>query len=349
MPTTLPVWTETLDNAFLETWYEIRDEIKDQITEATVIWALLKAKGCMVSQRGGRDITRNVQYALGPTPVNVEKGDTLPTGETETDTMARFTFRKKVTHVQRSIFQDRENAGKFKLRDYVKRRLMQATEAMKQQDETDMLGAFAATAETTSKAVQGLNELVPPYANATSNTYGLLNRPSAYSANASGNGVYAPTSTGTNPWWGPKYKQVTLPIEVNLVEDMKVLYNTLGNNQQDVPDAIISDQNMFEVYQTFGLDKIQLAGNTKLLDLGFQTIKFMGTDIVWTPNMIAGDMLFLCTKHIELVYDPGMWFDMDEFKPVFNSGDRVAHIFRACNLISDCLRKQGRLTSQTVS
>ncbi|KKL11579.1 hypothetical protein LCGC14_2544440, partial [marine sediment metagenome] len=39
MATTLPELTETIDNAFLHTWYEIRKEAIDNIIDATPVWA----------------------------------------------------------------------------------------------------------------------------------------------------------------------------------------------------------------------------------------------------------------------------------------------------------------------
>ena len=45
MPTTLPTLTETFDNAFTHTWYEIRPEAIDNILEATVFTMALKEYG----------------------------------------------------------------------------------------------------------------------------------------------------------------------------------------------------------------------------------------------------------------------------------------------------------------
>ena len=90
MATTLPSLTETLDTIFTNTWYEIRAEAIDNILNANVIWAALRQAGSFRPQVGGRFITRTVLY--GETPVEaVIKGDLLPEGETELETLARWT------------------------------------------------------------------------------------------------------------------------------------------------------------------------------------------------------------------------------------------------------------------
>ena len=346
MATTLPQWTRALDNQFVETWYEIRPDAIDNILLATPIWAMLKEKGCFKPQTGSEFITRTLKYAVGVTPAAVGKGDTLPMGVVETETMAKWTFRNLASHVQRDAFTDRENAGKFKIKDYVKKRLTEARDALVQMYETTILQPTVT--DESGKLWQGLNDVVPLYADATTGTYGGVARPTAYAQIGAGNGVFAPSAGNT--WWGPKYKQMTAPYEVNLVSDMKVLYNSVHNNQEP-PNCLICDQATFELYEEFAVDKSQIVKDdtTMLADLGFETLRFKGKPMFWTPNVAANNVLMLNLNYVDVVFDPGMWFDMTEWKPIPNQTDRVAHILCSGNLISDQLRRHGRLTSATVS
>lgn len=346
--TTLPQWTRLLDNSFTETWYEIRPEAIDNILLATPVWAFLKEKGCFKTQEGSESITRTIKYAVGVTPAWVAKGDTLPMGVVETETMARWMFRNLASHVQRDAFTDRENAGKFRIKDYVMKRLTEARDTLVQTFETTV-EQTEVTGET-GKTWQGLNDIVPAYANATTGTYGQLARPSAYSQIAANNGVYKPTLTQNNFWWGPAYKQMVAPFEVNLVTDMKILYNSIHNNQEP-PNCLISDQATFELYEEFGVDKTQIVKDdaSVLLDLGFETLRFKGKPFFWSPNVVASTIEMLNTDYIDVIYDPGMWFDMTEWKPIPNQTDRLAHILCSGNIISDQLRRHGKLTSASVS
>ena len=349
--TTLPTFTKRIDDAFTETWYEIRAEAIDNILNATPLWAALKAKGCLTPQVGGDTITRTIQYGTAATPIDIVKGDTLSQGEPQLETVARWTFRNMSTHVQRDLLTDRENRGKFKIKDYVAKRLKAARDSMVQQYEAELVPIATAVAETTSKAIQGLNEMIPDYtyANAgTSPAYGGIARPATLAADGN---VYRFTqagSTGSNWWWGSVYKALTLPIEVNLVSDMKSLYNGISNNMEP-PDLILSSQSLFEAYEDFGLDMAQVVKDDggQLLDLGFDVMRYKGKPWVWSNGLTftgsKAQMLMLNTKYIELVYDPGMWFDMTEWKtPPFQT-TRVAHILSTCNLISTQLRRHGRL------
>ncbi len=345
MTTTLPTLTRTIDDKFTNTWYEIRAEAIDNILDAVVVWAALKDRGRFTTQVGEEYITRTIRYGTVDSKA-VHKGSIFSQGEPKLKTMARWTWRYLSGHAQRSVFDDQKNNGEFKIASLVADRLNAARESLVAHYETRCL-ATAVTAETGDE-IQGLNDMVPTYANSSSGTYGAIGRAGDYVD--SGNGVWIPLTTSTNPWWGPKYLQLSAPYEVNLISDMKKLYNSVHNNQVP-PDLILSDQTLYELYEDFGLDASQIIKNegSTLVDLGFQVLKFKGKDMTWSPNMNSNNMLFLTTSRIEVVYDPELWFDMTHWKDIPLQGERIAHILCCCNMISTELRRHGRLTDQTVS
>jgi hypothetical protein len=334
-----------LDNAFLQTWYDIRADAVDNILNATPIWAMLKSKGCFKGQTGSEYITRTLRYGVGVTPQEVGKGDLLPMGVVETETMARWTFRNLAANIQRDTITDAENAGSAKI-NYVKQRLGEARDALTQRYETDVMRAIN-TAET-GKNIQSLFDLLPLYTNATTGTYGAIARPATFAQIAAANGVYAP-ATG-NTFWGSKYKQMTAPYEVNLVSDMKVLFNSVQNNQE-APDMLVSDQATYELYEEFAVDKSQIVKNDSkmLADLGFQNLEFKGKAWIWTPNAAVNSIMMLNTNFIEVVYRTNLWFEMTDWKDIPNQMERVAHIISSMNIIGAQPRRHGLLTSATVS
>jgi hypothetical protein len=329
MPTTLPSLTETIDNAFLHTWYEIRPEAIDNILDATVVSAALREKGCFKTQSGGRYIERTIKYGK-EAAASVVKGDIFPQGETELETAAMWKWKYIISHVQRSIFDDQINNGPSKIKDLVNTRITAARDALTEKLETDLLGTYSATAETTDKTVQGLNELIPPYASRAAATYGLIAR--------------------SNSWWVPNYKALTANPEVNLLSDMKNLYNTCTKGIA-APNLIITDQTLFELYEDFALDISQIVKdeNTHLADLGFDVLRFKGKPLVWTDSVkiTYSMMLFLNTDFIEVVYDPRMWFAMGSWKDIPLQGERIAHILSAMNVIGTQPRRHGRLYAST--
>lgn len=343
MATTLPQWSRALDNAFTETWYDIKAEATDNILLATPVWAMLKEHDCFKPQTGSEFITETIKYGVGSAPIAVSKGDTLPMNVVETETMARWSFRNIAAGIMRDLITDAENAGQYKIKDYVKKRLKEARDGINQAYEVAVERAIVT--DESGKEIQGLNDLLPPYASATSGTFGAIARPSAFSQISASNGVYAPTASGTNPWWGSKYKAMTLPFEVNLVSDMKVLYNSVHNNQEP-PNFLLSDQATFELYEEFAVDKTQIIkdDSTYLADLGFETLRFKGKAWTWTPNQTANTIKMLNLDYIQVKYRPNLWFDMTEFKSIPNQLERVAHIICAMNIIGTQPRRHGLLT-----
>lgn len=338
MPTTLPQLTQTIDNAFVTTWYEIREEAIDNILNATVLWAALNGAGCMKEQVGGELITRTLRYGTQDATA-IERGDTLPQGEPELETMAIWRWKTIASHVQRNVFDDQKNAGPAKIKDLVGMKLDAARQGMVQKYESVLLNPFAPTEN--GKELQGLHDMVPPIANRTSGTYGGIARPTAFAD--TGNGVYAPSAGNT--WWGSKYLSGSLAsIEDDLLTDMKKLYNTIHANQSP-PNLIVTDQSTFELYEEFALDISQIIKDesSRLADLGFETLRFKGKPLIWTANMTPNHMLMLNTDFIDVVYDPNFWFEMTDWKPIPLTPDRIAHILCFANMVSSQLRRHGRL------
>ena len=350
MPSTLPQYTKAIDNYFTETWFEIKPEAIDNIMLATPIWALLKEKGCFSTQVGGTNIEETIKYAVGPATTDVVKGDVLGQGEIETESAAFWTWRYKTSYVQRSAIQDQQNNGKFRIKDYVKKRLTETNQAMSQQYELDLFNVGATTlTDESGKKIQSLNELLPSFTNKSVGTYGGIARPSAYITAA--NGVSTPDPAGTNPWWGSIYKSMTLPPEVNLLSDMKTLYNAIGLNQE-YPNMILVTQNIFEIYEEFALDQVQIIkdATTYLADLGFEVLRFKGKPLFWTPNFSVNvantaknSLSMFNTDYIKVKYDPNLWFDMGDWKPIPLQLERIAHIISCMNIYTNQPRRHGRL------
>lgn len=321
MVTTLPTYSEQVDNRFINTWYDIRADSIDNILLATPVWAALRAQGCFTTQVGGKSIERTVKYAYG-TASAFGKGDVLPEGEVETETAAFWTFRYVQAHVQRTLIDDAENNGTYKIKSYVGQRLTAARDALTQKFETDLWRATV-TAET-GKEIQGLNDLVPLYTDRATGTYGKIAR--------------------SNSWWQPKYKIWSGVRNVYLLPDMRTAYNYC-DNQQNPPKLIITTQTLFELYEDFAQDKVQIVkdAGSFLVDLGFQVLRFKGKPMIYTPNITADNMLMLNTDFIEVVTDPQVWFDFTPWRDTPKQFERLANIVCRLNILGTQPRRHIRL------
>lgn len=319
----LPTLTQRIDDYFLTTWFEIRPEAIDNILESTVIWAALRNMGSWTSQVGGDFITRTIRFGTQQAKA-VSKGDVFSQGEPELETMARWEWKYLSAHVQRSVFDDQKNNGPAKIKSLVGQRLRAARESMEQHYEEKLMRTANLTEDAADKDIQGINDIVPPFGDRNTGTYGGISRSNAY--------------------WSPKYRELTAAPEVNLLSDMKVLYNDIFNNQA-APNLILSARNLFELYEEFALDISQIIKDegTRLADLGFEVLRFKGKPMVWSPNVTESNLLMLNTEFIEIVYDPELWFSMTPWKTIPLQGERIAHILSAVNLVSSQLRRHGRL------
>lgn len=337
--TTLPVYTRTLDDAFVTTWYEIREEAIDNILTATIVWNVLMGAGSFTEQTGGEIITRTIRHGE-ITPQQVIKGDVMTSGEPSLETMARWDWKYLATNVQRSVFDDQKNAGPSKIKDYVGARITAARDGLEQQFETDLWSAFS-TVET-GRGIEGLNMIVPTtIANAITGTYGGITRPTAYNA---GPGIRRPT-TG-NTWWGPTYLDGTqATLAADLLDDMRTLYNGLHRNQS-APNLMILTLEQFEIYEGEAITITQIIKDetTRLADLGYEVLRFKGKPVIWSDDITAQTLLMLNTDWIEVVYDPQLWFDMTDWKPQAFEFDRAAQILCGLNVITTQPRRHGRLT-----
>lgn len=338
---TLPTLTRTIDDDFVNTWYEIRPDVMDNVLAATPFWLALNEYGCLKTQVGGEYITRTIGYGTKSTQ-RYSKGLTLTSSEPKLDTMARWDWRFFLTDVVRSLVDDRKNAGKFKIKDYISRRITNARDCMVQDMETYAMqwGAYYPA----PLQFNGLKDICAPSSADTNNAAGGASSDTYASGTSNGN------IDRTNSWWRNQVKTGTAPASLNLVADMRTFWNTITANQES-PNFILTDQTLYEYYEDEVSDKQQIvrsAFDKKAADLGFETLTFKGATITWTSKLAptsppsGSAMYFLNMNYIECVYDPSCWFDMTEWMFSANQLERVAYIVcMTTGLITDQPRRHG--------
>lgn len=336
MAVSLPSQTRLIDTMFTTTWYEIQAKATDNILDATPTMAALKTLGRLKTQMGGDRIFKTIRYNIHTANAVGDQG-TLSMDDPDTETGAEWTWRNLEASIVRNIFEDTRNRGPAKIKSLVATKLASARDSHPQKIEARLHGAHV-SAEG-GEEIQSFNDMVPSVSEYTAGTYGKITRPSAFTTT---NGIAAPS--GGNTFWGSKYRSATAPAAMNLVSDMVKMWNGVGENMEN-PDLILCDKTLFETYELAAVAKEQIVKQTttRMADLGFEVMQFKGAMMVWSPNMTASTMKFMTSKYIELIYDPAMWFSMDDWKPVENQPKRVAHILSTCNLTASALRRFGLL------
>jgi hypothetical protein len=329
---TLPSLTRTLDDDFVNTWYEVRAAVMDNILEATILTLALKEFGCMKQQIGGEyGWTDTVGYGEKATQ-RFQAGSTLTQEVKKLDTFAKAPWRFFCVDVNRSMVDDMKNMGKFQIKSYLARRLEAARSALVQDMETYLFqwGTYYAAPEQP----KGLWDIVAPQ---TALTAGGGTDCNTYASGASNGGI-----NRTNAFWRNwiAYDDASQdndnfiagatnePYSLNLVPDMRHFWNSVTAGQ-DSPNFIIAGQNIYEAYEDEAADKMQIvrtAFNRKAADLGFESITFKGATMTYSTKMEALHVAMLNLNHVEWNYHPNAWFDMTNWKETANQLERVAYI-----------------------
>jgi hypothetical protein len=334
-----PSFTQFLDNLYTTTWQNRMEGVADNVFNATPFWFWLKDKGRLKPQRGGRFIEENLEYASNSVIDWVTKGSTIPLNDFEFLTVAQYQWKYLAASIVRFGIDDQQNASKAKIIDYVRAKLDNTENALITEFESRLCagpgtGGTAGTqgAGTPSDlAIDGLQTLVADAPNVTPGGDGI---------------TVGGIDSSQYTWWQNQYRSMNgISFATSGVSYMRtMLNNCMNNRREDRPDILVSDQTTYEYYENATLQFYRITSN-KLADAGFENQTFKNIPMVWTPSM-SNHLYFLNTKFLQLVYDPAMYFDMTEWKPIPDQiNDRAAQIITACTLTTNRRRVHGVLSS----
>ncbi len=354
----IPTLTETLDDEFTESWYEIREDAIDNILDATVFWLALREFGSMTTQSGGRFIERTVRYGE-KSKQNISKGSTLTQEVKELETVALHNWGYSLVDVNRSFVDDQVNSGPNMIKSYITKRLGAARDAAVQDTERDLF-MWAAVATDQMNGIWDLVTVVDAMSRTNSTTVDLgavgtdaFSSPQTSGVNGAGTTIAfggIDSTSGNNTWWRSNNKVGTPTYSINLISDMRNFWNTISANVKS-PNFLIGDQLLYETYEDEIGNKQQVVRtsfNKTAADLGFDVLTFKGAPLTWTAKLSSSlKMLFLDMDDIELVYDPNWWFDLTEWFTTPSQLERVAYLIMTMQLICSQRRRHGVLDYDT--
>lgn len=342
--------TQFLDNLYTTTWQNRMEGVADNVFNATPFWFWLKDKNKLKTQRGGRFIEENLEYATNANIAWVDKGSTVSLNDFEFLTVASFNWRYIAASIVRFGTDDQKNNGKAKIMSLMNSKLDNTEGALISEFESRLVGTAgtitAATTTAGAQAIDGLQCLV-------------ADDPTA---NSGGAGVAVggiDSSVAAYSWWRNQRKNMAgLSFATNGVAQMRIMLNNCMNNRRENrPDIILTDQRTYENYEATQLTYMRVV-NKKMADANFENQSFKSIPMVWTPSIAtedtsnvgsptpptlgAGRLYFLNTGFLSLTYDPAYWFDMTEWKAIPDQvNDRAAQIISACTLTTNRRRVHG--------
>jgi hypothetical protein len=297
----------------------MKGEAIDNIFTATPFFFWMRDKGRLRTQSGGRHILEPIEYAKNDGVKFFGKGGTVSLNDREFLTEAVYDWRYLVAPLVRFGVDDQVNRGKTKIISLINSKLSNAENSLVDTLETTSFAGAGAE----GGAFDGLQHLVADDPTA-STTIGLINQ-------------------NTETWWRNKISDMTgVSFATSGVDRMRTMLNNVTNNRlRDRTDIIVSGQLPYEYYEDAAYTKLEVT-NTKLAELGFDNQVFKGIPMVWSPACSDQRMYFLNTRFLSLVYDPAMWFDMTEWKPIPEQvNDRAAQIASAMTTTTSRRRVQG--------
>jgi hypothetical protein len=320
--------TQFLDNLYTSTWQNRREGVADNVFDSTPFWFWLKDKNKLAKVSGGRFIEQNLEYAKNANIKWIGKGGTVVMSDYEFLTIANYPWRYVTASLVRFGIDDQQNRGKSRILNLANQKMTNTENSLGEEFEI-RLCAGSGQLVAGEPAIDGLQCLVADDPTTNSGGAGI-----AVGGIDSSQAQYA--------WWRNKTDDMTgESFATNGVKRMRTMLNNVSQNrQQDRPDILLTNQDTFEGYEEAVLAYYRTP-NRKLADASFENQSFKGIPMIWSPQ-VSQRMYFLNTKYLELVYDPAMWFEMTEWKPIPDQvNDRAAQIISACNLVTNKRRSQG--------
>lgn len=315
--------TEALDNLYTTTWQHMLSTVRDQIFDATPFWFWMRDKGQIQSTIGGRFLTEPLQFAKLENIKWIGKGGTTSLNDNEFLTIAQYQWRYLVGSIVRFLVDDQQNRGNRQIIDFMTAKLSNLQNGLADELEQALFGAAGSSRPGDQPGIDGLQLLVADDPTAAV-TLGEID-------------------PSTNTWWRNQFKDMSSSsFTSNGVKEMRTMLNDCSQNlSMDMPDIIVSDQNTYELYEETIFANHFRTQNNKLAEAGFANQTFKGLPMIWSPQATQR-MYFLNTNFIKFKYDPMLFFDMTEWKPIPDQpGDRAAQVVLAASFTMARRRTHG--------
>jgi hypothetical protein len=264
-------------------------DIADAVSANNALYSYLKKKGNIKRLDGGYEIARPIEYAENQTFQRYSGYETLNVQASDVLTTVHYPWSQAAVHITSSGYEIRANSGKNQMIDLVKARIENAKHTAANYMSVDLYsdGALA-------NQMGGLAHLVQ--------TNGLGN-------------VGGINATDWPVWRNKFLECPTAPSNTTIQGHMNSLYTTLVRGSSDKPNLIVSSHDFWNFYVD-QLQSRQRYASSDEGDSGFQTVKYMGVDVVFDSNSnfttTAEKMYFLNTKYLHMIVHRDCNWDVGE-------------------------------------
>ena len=301
-------------------------QIADNVTDNNALLKKLSLKGKIKPFSGGSKILQELSFAENSNAGYYSGYDLLPVGVSDVISAAEYDIKQAAVPVVISGLEMLQNSGRERMIDLLEARLSVAESTL-----SNLLsdGLYSDGTDFGGKEITGLDAAVPV-------------NPAV--------GVYGGIDRATFVFWQSQVSSSALDA-TSIQQAMNALWASLIRGK-DMPDLIMMDNVMWEKYVA-SLQAQQRFHQAEVGNLGFPTLKFMGTDVVLDGgiggNATDQTAYFLNCDYIH--YRPHRDRNMVPLSPnrryATNQDAEVQILAWAGNLTSSGSQFQGRLIDTT--
>lgn len=306
-----------VDSLLSTTLSAIRKTLADNIFTRIPLFMFLNSKG-KITESGGASVVIPVMYGKNATAANYSGYGIIDTTPQEGASAAQFSWKQYAGTVSISGLEETQNSGEKAIIKLLEAKVKQCEMSLRDRLDIDM---FASS--TVGTKILALPAIVD-----TTTSIGDI-------------------SKSSNSWW---QAQVTASGSFNArgLADMRNIYNTIVNQDTNggAPNFIVSTQSVYEFYESTLQPQMRFSDN-KMADAGFENLKYKGAVMTYDGNCPSGNLFMLNSDHLQLVVASGRDFINTPFIKPTNQDARVSQILWMGALVSDNIRRLGKLTGIT--
>jgi len=335
-----------------------RDTMVDNIFLDSAFLAAMREFGGVDRQDGGERIAMPLMHGKNDTIKSHEGYDVIDTTPQEGITTAFYEWKELAGSVSISRKEERQNSGEARLINLLESKVKQAEMSMREELNLQLLQGTQDNSDT---------EFNPGNAGKDLNPVGYFLRKDN-TANPNSGGNVGNISASAESWWRHRTAvadsastdtgndfALSVSTYAGLKVAMRRMHNFCARGSGGAPNLLVADQISFETYEN-ALDVNVRFQNTRLADLGFETIKVKGSTMIWdekVPSIDTGDVaaatnfvgtiFYLNTRFMKIIFDSQTDIITTPFIEPENQTAKVAKILAMLNLGCSSLRKQGVL------
>lgn len=326
----------------------------DNIFKESAFLAALRRFDAVQTQNGGERIRAPLMYGDNNTIKSYQGYDVLDTTPQDGMTTAFYEWKEIGGTISISRKEERQNSGEAAIIGLLSSKIKQAEMTMREVLNTQLIqGTVSGTTFVPGNDAKDLYPL--GYFLRKDNT-----------ANPATGGNVGNISASANSWWrhhtavfdsGSKDTGNDFAVSVSTWKGLNVglkrLYNFCSRGSGGSPNLAVFDQVTYESYES-SLDDKTRYNDTKMADMGFETIKLRGATCIWdelVPSIDTGDVtgasgfvgtaFLLNTNFYRLIIDSETDIVTTPFVTPENQTAKTAKILFMGNAAVSNLRKHG--------